>query len=186
MIGGDFDTVKNRRERVGRFGSVNSTEWRYFSSFIDDMDLVDVPCKGKKYSWFCGDGSSKSRLDRFLILDIIINRWGVVGQRIDETDVSDHCLAWLVVDKKSGGPNPFKFNNEWFRNKEFLFFVEKEWAAIEVSGRGDFVLKEKLCLLKSRLIWWNINVFGRIDIDIDNEVKNMNRVDDLEEAGGMI
>lgn len=43
-------------------------------------------------------------------------------------------------------------------------------------------MKEKLRLLKSRLRWWNINVFGRFDLDIDNEVKNMNRMDDLKEV----
>lgn len=54
----------------------------------------------------------------------------MVGKRIDERDVSDHCSVWLVVDKMNWGPKPLKFDNEWFRNKGFLCFVEKEWVVI--------------------------------------------------------
>lgn len=49
-----------------------------------------------------------------------------------------------MVDKEDWGPKPFKFNNEWFKHKDFLFFIEKEWLALHVHGRGDFVLNEKL------------------------------------------
>lgn len=76
LIGGNFNAIKNRRERVGKSAQVTSAEWRDFAAFIDGMNLIDVPCKGKKYSWFCGDGCSKSRLDCFLISDSIINQWG--------------------------------------------------------------------------------------------------------------
>ncbi|XP_058741681.1 uncharacterized protein LOC131614072 [Vicia villosa] len=179
VIGGNFNAVKNNRERVESSSYVNSREWREFAAFIEETNHVDVPCKGKRYSWFCGVGRSKSRFDRFLISDNIINRWGVMGQRIEERGALDHCPVWLVVDTKNWGPKPFKFNNEWFRNKDFLRYVEEESAAIQVSGRGDFVLKEKLRLLKPRLRWWNTNVFGSFDLDIDNEVKNINKVDDL-------
>ncbi|XP_058760861.1 uncharacterized protein LOC131634226 [Vicia villosa] len=180
VVGGDFNAVKNRGERVGRSFSANSAEWSYVSAFIDDMNLVDVPCKKKKFSWFSGDGRSKSRLHCFLVSDSVINRWGVVGQRIDDRDVSDHCPVWLMADQKDWGPKPFKFNNEWFRDKEFHIFVEKEWKDLNVSGRGDFVLKEKMRLLKPRLRWWNSNVFRRIDLDIENDVNVINRVDEVE------
>lgn len=52
VIGGDFNAVKNKRERVGSSSSVNSTEWRDFSSFIEGVDLVDVPCKEKSIAGF--------------------------------------------------------------------------------------------------------------------------------------
>ncbi|XP_058765950.1 uncharacterized protein LOC131639469 [Vicia villosa] len=151
---GDFNAVKKRSERCGLSSRSCNVEWREFSDFIDETGLVDVPSKGKRFSWFSGDGKSKSRIDRFLISNNIILSWGVVGQWIGMRDVSDHCPVWLMVDKEDWGPKPFKFNNEWFKDKTFLDFVKKEWEGFTVHGRGDFVLKEKLRLLKERLKWW--------------------------------
>lgn len=50
---------------------------------------------------------------------------------------------------------------------------------LDVYGRGDFVLKEKLRLLKVRLKWWNINIFGKIDLGMEEGVREMNEFDNL-------
>ncbi|XP_058726991.1 uncharacterized protein LOC131598402 [Vicia villosa] len=180
LIGGDFNSIKKSSERVGCFLSTQRTEWGEFSNFIDRCGLIDVPCKGKKFSWFSGDGKTKSRLDRFLIDGNIISSWSVVGQLIGQRDVSDHCPVWLVVDKEDWGPKPFKFNNEWFNNKEFLHFVEVEWKAIIVRGRGDFVLKEKFRIIKDKLRWWNITVFGKYDLEIEDGIRELNEADECD------
>ncbi|XP_058753015.1 uncharacterized protein LOC131626202 [Vicia villosa] len=123
-----------------------------------------------------------SRIDRFIISDKVVNDWGVIGQRIGERDVSDHCPIWLEVDSKNWGPKPFKFNNEWFSCSSFYAFVEKEWKSFKVEGRGDFVLKQKLFLLKGRLKWWNKEVFGKMDLEIQEEVNEINQRDLLLEV----
>ncbi|XP_058741420.1 uncharacterized protein LOC131613797 [Vicia villosa] len=174
LTGGDFNAVKNREEKVGRSMVGSNSEWREFSSLIDDSGLMDVPSKGKKFSWFSGDGKSKSRIDRFLVADNIIRNWGVVGQFIGMRDISDHCPIWLVIDRANWGPKTFCCNKEWFSNKEFLPFVEKEWKDIKVDERGDFILKEKLRILKGRLRWWNKMVFGKIDLEINEGIRKMN------------
>ncbi|XP_058783711.1 uncharacterized protein LOC131658435 [Vicia villosa] len=112
LIGGDFNAIKRRSERVGVSFSTHRAGWGEFSNFIDMCGLIDVPCKGKKFSWFSGDGKSKSRLDRFLVDGNIISSWGVVGKLIGQRVVSDHCPVWLVVDKEDWGPKPFNLNNE--------------------------------------------------------------------------
>ncbi|XP_058741852.1 uncharacterized protein LOC131614256 [Vicia villosa] len=179
LIGGNFNAVKNGGERKGRTVVGNHAEWDEFSGFINDTGLVDVSCKVKKFSWFSSDGRSKSRIHHFLVSNNIVNWWGVVGQQIGERDISDHFPIWIVVDKKDWGPKPFKFNNEWFQNKDFIGFVEKEWKGLEVHGRGNFVLKEKLRLLKSKLRWWNTTVFGKIDMELEEGVKEINAIDNL-------
>lgn len=60
-----------------------------------------------------------------------------------------------------------------------MIFLEKGWKELEVHERGDFVLKEKLRLLKDRLKWWNINVFGKIYLELEEWVREMNVLDDL-------
>lgn len=63
---------------------------------------------------------------------------------------------------------------------DFLLFVEKEWAGLDVKGRGDFVLKEKLRLHKGRLSLWNINVFGKYDLEVEEGAMELNVIDDLD------
>lgn len=152
IIGGDFNSVKKRSERVGRSVGSNFSEIKDFLDFIDNSSLVDVSCKGKKFSWFIGDGISKSRIDRFLVSDNVVSSWGVVGQFIGSRDVSDHCPIWLEVDKTDWGSKSFKFNNEWFSHLDFLPFMKKEWESLEVRGRGDFILKGKFRIIKERCV----------------------------------
>ncbi|XP_058770694.1 uncharacterized protein LOC131644257 [Vicia villosa] len=123
-----------------------------------------------------------SRIDRFLVSEKVVNDWGVEGQRVGERDISDHCPIWLEVDMNNWSPKPFKFNNEWFSCDTFYAFVEKEWRSFRVSGRGDFVLKQKLFLLKGSLKRWNKEVFGRLDLEIQDEVRAINVGDALLEV----
>lgn len=92
-----------------------------------------------------------SRIDRFLLLNNVVNRWGMIGQLIGSRDISNHSPIWIAADNSNLGPKPFKFNNEWFPFDSFLPFVDKEWKSLKVEGRGDFVLKEKFRLLKDKL-----------------------------------
>ncbi|XP_058726658.1 uncharacterized protein LOC131598027 [Vicia villosa] len=177
VLGGDFNAVCNRRERFGDSVLNSSKEWSEFEEFIRESEVEDVPCKGKKYTWFGGNGRSKSRIDRFLVSSNIVRDWGVVGQRVGDRDISDHFPVWLVCDKSNWGPKPFKVNKEWFSNKDFIPFVKKEWLSIKVCGRGDFILKEKLRILKEKLRWWNVNIFGKFDLEVKENVRILNEGD---------
>ncbi|XP_058756017.1 uncharacterized protein LOC131629235 [Vicia villosa] len=151
IMGGDFNAIKNIRKRKGRAVSMNNKEVELFAKFIDKSALVDIPCKGKKFSWYRGDGKSMSRIDRFILSNEVVTRWEVMGQLIGDRDISDHYPIWILKDQRNWGPKPFKFNNEWFSLDSFIPFVENEWKSLKVEGRGDYVLKEKLRLLKDKL-----------------------------------
>ncbi|XP_058768728.1 uncharacterized protein LOC131642504 [Vicia villosa] len=112
IIGGDFNAIKNDKERRGRASVINQNEARLFAEFIHNSSLVDIPCKGKKFTWYSGD----------------------------------------------------------------------EWNNLEVGGRGDFVLKEKLKLLKAKLKWWNVEVFGSYDMRVEEDVRNINIYDEILES----
>lgn len=102
-----------------------------------------------------------------------------VGQLIGKRDISDHCPVWIMINNLDWGPKPFKFNESWFRNKDFVLFVEKELKDMNVQGRSDYVIKEKLRLLKGRLRWRNSEVFGRINIQVKDGKEEINEVDEL-------
>lgn len=63
IIYGDFNSIKNSRERKGRSLVENIDETNAFVDFIGDCKLVDVPCIGKRLCWYNGDGKLMSTLD---------------------------------------------------------------------------------------------------------------------------
>ncbi|XP_058776748.1 uncharacterized protein LOC131651094 [Vicia villosa] len=141
------------------------------------MELVDVPTIGGKFTCFSSNGRAMSRIERFLLSDSLIEDWKVAGQVIGGREISDHAPIWIKNNKKDWGPKPFKFNNNWLNHNDFGKFVEEEWAKINVKGRGDFCLVEKLKILKGRLSWWNKVVYGWWDLNIDKASEELTFLD---------
>lgn len=80
------------------------------------------------------------------------------------------------------GPKPFRFLNAWFTYPDFKSFCSEKWSGYEVSGRGGYVLKEKIKLLKEDLKVWNKEIFGNIGNSIEKyrqELKILDTIDDV-------
>ncbi|XP_058784306.1 uncharacterized protein LOC131659082 [Vicia villosa] len=159
-VGGDFNNISNKEERIDMSNRSYKKEIYSFKAFIEEMELVDPPTMGGKFTWFKNNGKSMSRIDRFWLSDCFMEKWKIMGQYIGGRDLSDHAPIWLNENRKDWGPKAFKFNNSWLKHKEFNDFMEKEWGKIIVNGRGDFVLSVKLKAFKRRLVWWNKEVYG--------------------------
>ena len=174
---GDFNAVSNREERTGR-----SEKWGYidmvdFNAFVNEMNLIDLPLHGNKFTYFCSDGIAASRLDRFLVSDGIMNLRQVKGQRVGKRDISDHRPIWLECSNLNWGPKPFRFNNCWLEHDGFKSFIVEEWKKIQITGRKAYVIKEKLKIIRESLKKWNKEVFGWLDLNIENIVADMNELD---------
>jgi exonuclease III len=184
-FGGDFNAIMKLGERRGINGSGIQLDRAEFSHFCDAMELVDIPVMGKKFTWVSSDGTTMSRLDCFLLSEGFIAKEGISNQWVGDRDISDHCPIWLLTSNQNWGPKPFKFNNCWIDHPEFFNFVKSSWESMEIQGKKAFVIKEKLKRLKIALKTWNREVFGILDLNIDQTVKDLN---DLEEqiANGAI
>ncbi|XP_058725766.1 uncharacterized protein LOC131597067 [Vicia villosa] len=125
-IEGDFNLITSLEERVGISKKNYRKEIEDFKEFMKEMELVDPPTIGGKFTWSNRCGSAMSRLDRFILLDKFIDDWKVEGQTIGERDVSDHAPIWIKINKRNWGPKPFRFNNLWFNHDNFIHFVEVE------------------------------------------------------------
>lgn len=150
-----------------------------------EISIPPSPLLGKQFSWFCLDGQSMSRIDRFLLSENLIARWKITAQRIGDIDISDYCSVWLLGEELSWGLKPFKFNNYWLKHEEFKSFVEECWGSFQITGTGSFVIKEKLKKLKERLRWWKKEVFGILDPSIEKIVKELNEVEEAASKGVM-
>lgn len=71
---------------------VSQIEIDEFNCFIENMEVIDVPILGKSFTWFNADGSSRSRLDRFLLFERLISEWMISTQRVCDRDISYHIL----------------------------------------------------------------------------------------------
>ncbi|KAK2445688.1 hypothetical protein QL285_016590 [Trifolium repens] len=177
-LGGDFNSTLQVGERRGIHGVGGQTDRADFASFIDTLEVVDIPVTGKRFTWFSSDGSAMSRLDRFLLSDGFIEKGGFTNQCIGDRDISDHCPIWLECSNLNWGPKPFKFFNCWLQHPDFLSFVKDTWETSYFSGKSAFVLKEKLKCLKEALKTWNKEVFGIEDLNINKIVKDLDEVDE--------
>ncbi|XP_058773230.1 uncharacterized protein LOC131647348 [Vicia villosa] len=186
-VAGDFNEVLRKEEHIG-VGS--HRDWRGmedFRSFVEEMELIDINCVGGKFTWFKDNGKSMRRLDRFLLSKKLIEMWEVVDQIIEKRDISDHAPIRLYVGKLDWGPKLFCFNNSWLKHEDFNAFMVNEWKRLEIRGRGDFVLYEKLKKFKERLREWNEEVFGWIDLRVEDASAKINVLDkDIELNMGVI
>lgn len=62
-------------KKIGCSAQSNSVVMRKYCDFIDDMELIDLPVVGNKFTWFNFAGSSMSSLDQFLISTALIYSW---------------------------------------------------------------------------------------------------------------
>ncbi|XP_068500940.1 uncharacterized protein [Phaseolus vulgaris] len=146
--------------------------------------MVDIPCIGRKYTWYRPNGKAKSRLDIFLTTFEWLQHWLGNKQYVLDRQVSDHCAVVLKANIVDWGPKPFRFLDIWQEHKEFDNFVKDKLGSYLVQGNEIFVLKEKLKMLKSDLKGWNKDVFGYIDklkVDILNKIQELDRRDDEDE-----
>jgi hypothetical protein len=178
-VGGDFNAVLKASERKGSSSNNRQGERFLFNQFVNDMEVIDLPVLGKKFSWFSADGKSMSRIDRFLLSDGLISKYGFSRQWIGDRDISDHCPIWLVSSPINWGPKPFRVINGWFDHPDFLSFVEQCWMSFVVNGNKAFVLKEKFRMLKECLRKWNKEVFGYLDLNIEKTVNDLNDIEGL-------
>ncbi|XP_058762559.1 uncharacterized protein LOC131635939 [Vicia villosa] len=183
---GDFNEVLRKEERIGEGVPRFTKGMEEFRSFVNSMELIDLNCVGGKFTWFKDNGKAFSRIDRFLLSKKLIEDWEVCDQRIDKRDFSDHAPIRLGVGKLDWGPKPFRFNNAWFKHEGVKVFVEMEWKKLFVTGRGDFVLYEKLKSFKENLKGWNREIFGWVDLKMEEARDSINMWDKVleEKMGG--
>ncbi|GAU48137.1 hypothetical protein TSUD_293770 [Trifolium subterraneum] len=113
-LGGDFNLISKVGERRGS----SSGAWRQgekieFIQFIDALEVVDIPLKGKMFTWFNSDGSAMSRLNRFLVSEGFIEK-----ETWENIDIRGN-KAFIIKEKLKGLKEALKV---W--NREVFGFME--------------------------------------------------------------
>ena len=119
---GDFNVVREASERFG--SSFCSTSTQYFNEFIEDAGLIDVPMVGKRFTRVDAIGAKLSKLDRFLVSDVVYDCFDHLQVSVLDRKWSDHCPILLHYNMVDFGPSPFKFFNSWLSLEVFADVVK--------------------------------------------------------------
>lgn len=111
---GDFNNIRRPMERVGSSQTQHhERSIKEFNDWISDLEVDDVPCIDRKYTWYRSNGTAKSRLDRFLVSADWLNKWKDTSQFILQRNFSDHCPLLLRSSNVDWGPKPFWVLDCW-------------------------------------------------------------------------
>lgn len=102
---------------------ITKTYMNEFNEFINYMEMVYVLSIGNKFTWSNKKGSTKSRPDRFLLCESLVDSRKIIGQIVGDKDISDYSLVQIKANKMDWGPKPFRVNSYWFENKDFKGFM---------------------------------------------------------------
>ena len=112
---GDFKSIRRPSERVGSSQrQQDERSIKEFNEWIADLEVDDVTCVGRKYTWYRPNGKAKSRLDRFLVSADWFNKCQDNCQFILQRNFSDHCPILLRSSNVVWGPKPFRVLDCWF------------------------------------------------------------------------
>ncbi|KAL8481726.1 hypothetical protein ACS0TY_028027 [Phlomoides rotata] len=172
-IVGDFNSIGEENERVGRAMSCDRNEMTRFNNFIEGSDLVEIQLVGRRYTWYRPDGTCKSKLDRLLVNSNWLNKW------------PDVILKGGEGCKKDCGPKPFKFFNQWTQHPSYKDLIETVWSSSNIRGWGGYVLKEKLKELKTELKTWSREIFNGMDRRIKEKKEEIEKLDLWDDTFGL-
>ncbi|GKV35771.1 hypothetical protein SLEP1_g43991 [Rubroshorea leprosula] len=139
--------------------------------------LIDLPLVGRRYTWYNSNGKYMSRIDRFLLIEEWILKWGDMKQWGLNRTVSDHCPILLKNEKMDWGPKPFKFFDAWLDQPGCKEFIREVWKSTIVRGWKGYKLKEKLKRTKKELKEWSRNSISEVDskiMEVEKEIATIN------------
>ncbi|GKU96369.1 hypothetical protein SLEP1_g9610 [Rubroshorea leprosula] len=185
LIAGDFNVVRYPKERRGR--TEECPEMEDFNAFIETTRLIDIRLANRRFTWYRPDGSSMSRLDRFLMMKGIYEMGHEWVQKGMQKTVLDHCAVILHTTSADWGLKPFRVLDAWPPHPNFRTVVDTKWREMVVKGYIGYRCQQKLRLLKEFIKGWNREVFGNVDAQFEKATNMAEQLDiknedfDLEE-----
>ena len=127
LIVSDFNFIRKPSDRNREGGDVN--EMLLFNEAISNLGLVELPLKGRKYTWSnMQQDTLLERLDWFFTS----SSWTVsypstfVYPLVKPT--SDHLPCVIAIGTKIPRAKIFRFENYWMQHSEFRNIVENAWS----------------------------------------------------------
>ncbi|XP_057754649.1 uncharacterized protein LOC130973966 [Arachis stenosperma] len=173
-FGGDFNEILHLEERKGV--TTLSASAAEFRTWINDMELIDLPLNDRTYTWF--RGQLCSRIDRSLVSLEWLDVYPETRLRSGPRGLSDHCPLVMEDSRRIEGPRPFRSLNSWFTHEGFLRMVKEEWREL-----GDVQFLQKMKALLEPLRRWHKQHFEDMAERIKKLEEEIRKVDDMVSSG---
>lgn len=181
ILGGDFNTILNLKEKTGGINKV-SQAMKDFNSWYSDLNLTEVPCRNGTYTW---NNRRKDfsyiaeKLDRFFTKgELDINNLNLQTEILPYAG-SDHFPVRLeLFEPHKPTRNAFKCEKMWFSDPSFLENIHTWWLQGEFEGSKMFIFVSKIKMLKEKILIWNRTHFKNIfkeKLDIEEELRKLNQ-----------
>nr|GEV11267.1 RNA-directed DNA polymerase, eukaryota [Tanacetum cinerariifolium] len=166
VIMSDFNEVRLEHESFS--STFNRQGAIAFNNFISSAGLIDLPLEGYAFTWAHKSASKMSKLDRYLILEGVLDLFPHLSALCLDRHLFDHRPILLRETNYDYGPSSF-----WF----FHSFVETTWKSLNiVEPNGLIRLKKKLQALKIAIKAWSKEANKRSnDMKINNQ-QNLSEV----------
>ncbi|XP_057774769.1 uncharacterized protein LOC130993749 [Salvia miltiorrhiza] len=176
---GDFNAVKGAHERKSTC-LPNATSCTEFGDFISASGMIESNTTGLFFTWYGRRNMPshvESVLDRCLFSNDFADLWDSLNTHVLPRFTSDHSpLIFQCFERAAIKHRPFKFLNMWLVHQDFRDFVKNSWK--EPIGVSCPLLKimVKLKRLRTSLKRWNKEVFGHVDVGINQFQAALERV----------
>nr|GEZ96595.1 hypothetical protein [Tanacetum cinerariifolium] len=175
IVMGDFNEV---REAGERYGSVfHERQADTFNSFIKNLNLIDIPLGGFRYTWSDKWASKMSKLDRILINEGVQDAFPHITVIVLEKGVPDNRPILIKESVVDYGPTPFRFFHSWLDVKGFQDLVVDTWKNYDSMETNGMMRKEHQALLS--LIDVKVDQGSATPDDINARVSSMKVLSDI-------
>ncbi|KAL9675777.1 hypothetical protein QQ045_003983 [Rhodiola kirilowii] len=178
IIGGDFNSVLEEEERNRTVFNVKDAN--IFQEFIQAMEVLDLPMKGRRFTW--GNRLGASRLDRFLISPGVLSLWPNIMQEGLGKGSSDHAAICLGVAQKCWGSKPFRVLNVWLDHPALKGKVKESWREFEDVWWKGVSLQRKLSRVRSMMALWNKKSFGDVRVKLSKAREEWEKLNLLQDV----
>nr|GEX84645.1 RNA-directed DNA polymerase, eukaryota [Tanacetum cinerariifolium] len=121
----DFNEVRYKSERFCLNFKAHDAD--IFNSFIHNAGLKEVHLGGSAFTWCHKSATKMSKLDRFLIFEIVLHSCSNINAISLDRYISDHRPILLREAIFDYGPIPFRFYNYWLEVDGFDKLVRDAW-----------------------------------------------------------
>ncbi|XP_039141337.1 uncharacterized protein LOC120278673 [Dioscorea cayenensis subsp. rotundata] len=181
LICGDFNTSFTFNDKNN--GIPNPREIANAQQFLGDLNLIDPPLHGRKFTWTNGQPNPLwVRLDRFLYT----HDWPLFFPRTIQSSFprigSDHSPIYLDFGNHYTRSRIFRFEKSWYSNDLLESLIQGWWSDQNPVGCGAYIITKKFAYLKSKLRLWAKENFGASNIHKKSLLADLNSLDTIRES----
>ncbi|XVE85013.1 hypothetical protein DITRI_Ditri17bG0058400 [Diplodiscus trichospermus] len=127
---GDFNVVMSEVEKIDN--SVDHFAVMEFSTFIQELGLIDLPLTVENFTWSNNRAIPiHCQLDHFLLHSEFIMKLPGLSHKLWPKSLSDHNPVSLEVKLRNWGLKPFCFYNYWMDLVGYQEMAYRQWNKIQ-------------------------------------------------------